>query len=413
MKQDRMSPFLKDGKSMLLAYDQGLEHGPSKDFDGRNVDPAYIMDTAAKGKFNGVIFQKGVAERFYDGRVPLIVKVNGKTSLPRGEPISRQVCCVEQAASLGAKGVGYTIYLGSQYESKMLAEFGRIQEQAHGRGIAAIARASIMVWDNIPWKSGLLSATNPSGETQKAIDVYSNDIFAESLTASGHAAEVASEEMAEPAQGKGAISVAMDPLDGSSNVESNNPLGSIFGFYSKRLPTSGRNLAGALYVTYGNVITLTFSFGKGVHRFVAVRDGPSMSFELLGVDLKLPEKPEVYGFGGQRGQWIAPVRDFVDSLEGRGMKLRYCGTFVGDYNQVLARGGIFAYPQLNRKPRGKLRILYETAPMAFLNEQAGGYASDGKKSILEIEPESLAETSPAYVGSASLVKELEARVSSA
>ena len=139
MKQDRMSPFLKDGKSMLLAYDQGLEHGPSKDFDGRNVDPAYIMDTAAKGKFNGVIFQKGVAERFYDGRVPLIVKVNGKTSLPRGEPISRQVCSVEQAASLGAKGVGYTIYLGSQYESKMLAEFGRIQEQAHGRGIAAIA----------------------------------------------------------------------------------------------------------------------------------------------------------------------------------------------------------------------------------------------------------------------------------
>ena len=139
MKQDRMSPFLRDGRSMLLAYDQGLEHGPSTDFDERNVDPAFVMDVAAKGKFNGVIFQKGVAERFYDGRVPLIVKVNGKTALPKGEPVSRQVCSVQHAASLGAKAVGYTIYLGSGFESKMLAEFGRIQEEAHERGIAAIA----------------------------------------------------------------------------------------------------------------------------------------------------------------------------------------------------------------------------------------------------------------------------------
>jgi class I fructose-bisphosphate aldolase len=139
MKQDRMAPFLKDGRSMLLAYDQGLEHGPSADFNDRNVDPAMIMDTAARGKFNGVVFQKGVAERFYDGRVPLILKLNGKSSLPKGDPISRQVCSVEHAVSLGAKGVGYTIYLGSSFESKMFAEFGRIQEQAHERGLPAIA----------------------------------------------------------------------------------------------------------------------------------------------------------------------------------------------------------------------------------------------------------------------------------
>jgi class I fructose-bisphosphate aldolase len=139
MKQDRMTAFLKDGRSMLLAYDQGLEHGPSADFNDKNVDPAAIMDIAAKGRFNGVVFQKGVAERFYDGRVPLILKLNGKTSLPRGEPISRQVCSVEQAISMGAKGVGYTIYLGSGFEAEMLAEFGKIQEQAHGKGIPAIA----------------------------------------------------------------------------------------------------------------------------------------------------------------------------------------------------------------------------------------------------------------------------------
>jgi fructose-bisphosphate aldolase, class I len=139
MKQDRMGAFLREGRSMLLAYDQGLEHGPSTDFNESNVNPAYIMDIAAKGKFNGVVFQKGVAERFYDGRVPLIVKLNGKTSLPKGEPISRQVCSVEQAISLGAKGVGYTIYLGSEHEPKMFSEFGRIQEEAHKRGIPAIA----------------------------------------------------------------------------------------------------------------------------------------------------------------------------------------------------------------------------------------------------------------------------------
>jgi class I fructose-bisphosphate aldolase len=139
MTQDRMGPFLKNGRSLLIAYDQGLEHGPSKDFDERNADPAFIMETAVKGGFNGVVFQKGVAERFYTGRVPLILKVNGKSSLPVGEPVSRQVCSVEHAVSLGAKAVGYTIYLGSGLEHEMLSEFGRIQEEAHERGIAAIA----------------------------------------------------------------------------------------------------------------------------------------------------------------------------------------------------------------------------------------------------------------------------------
>jgi fructose-bisphosphate aldolase, class I len=139
MKQDRMAPFLRNGRSMLLAYDQGLEHGPSADFNDKNVDPGMIMETAAKGGFNGVVFQKGTAERFYDGKVPLIVKLNGKTSLPKGEPISRQVCSVANAISLGAKGVGYTIYLGSGFEAEMLSEFGKIQEEAHEKGLPAIA----------------------------------------------------------------------------------------------------------------------------------------------------------------------------------------------------------------------------------------------------------------------------------
>ncbi len=282
-----------------------------------------------------------------------------------------------------------------------------------GEVTAAVAKASLSVRESIPFKSGLLAEVNPSGERQKAIDVYSNDLFVEALTATGRVAEVASEEMEESVKAKGDVRVAMDPLDGSSNVETNNPLGSIFGFYSKPLPCSGRNLTGAVYVTYGSMLTLTMTFGKGVHRFVAVSEGSATSFELLGLNLRVPDEPEVYGIGGSRSEWIPPVAEFVDTLPGRGMRVRYCGTFVGDYNQVLSRGGIFAYPQLIKKPRGKLRVLYETAPMALINEQAGGYATTGRGNILDVEPKTLSETSPAYLGSAPLLRELESRISSA
>ena len=124
---------------MLLAYDQGFEHGPSADFNDQNIDPGYIMDIAVKGDFTGVVFHKGIAEKYYNGKVPLIVKLNGKTSLPRGEPVSTLVCSVEEAISLGAKGVGYTIYLGSANESVMLEEFGQVEEEAHEEGLPAIA----------------------------------------------------------------------------------------------------------------------------------------------------------------------------------------------------------------------------------------------------------------------------------
>jgi class I fructose-bisphosphate aldolase len=134
-----MNVFLRNGKGMLLAYDQGFEHGPSADFNDRNIDPNYILDIAVKSEFTGVVLQKGIAEKYYNGKVPLILKLNGKTNLPKGEPISTQVCSVDQAISLGAKGVGYTIYLGSAHENVMLQEFGEIQEEAHEEGIPAIA----------------------------------------------------------------------------------------------------------------------------------------------------------------------------------------------------------------------------------------------------------------------------------
>lgn len=133
-----LSKIMTGGKALFLAYDQGMEHGPT-DFNDRNVDPNYIIKIAEKGHFSSVIFQKGVAEKYYNRRVPLILKLNGKTNLLKGEPLSTQLCSVKEAIKLGANAVGYTIYVGSQHEQKMFREFGKIEEEAHARGLPVVA----------------------------------------------------------------------------------------------------------------------------------------------------------------------------------------------------------------------------------------------------------------------------------
>lgn len=153
-KRDFAAPFLRDGRCMILAYDQGLEHGPSEDFNDRNADPAFIVDIANKGGYTALALQKGTAEKYYDGKTPLILKLNGKSVLVKAEPISRQHCSVKYAKELGAKGVGYTIFLGSGRESEMVQEWGRIQEEAHALGMGAI------LWV-YPRGTGVPTDTNP------------------------------------------------------------------------------------------------------------------------------------------------------------------------------------------------------------------------------------------------------------
>jgi class I fructose-bisphosphate aldolase len=125
---------------MLLAYDQGFEHGPV-DFDEKSVDPSYVTKIAQNGNFSGLVLQEGLAARYYKKEmgVPLIVKLNGKTSFQGEEPLSLQLCTVKKAAEMGAIGVGYTIYLGSQFEEQMMVEFSRIEDEAHERGMIVIA----------------------------------------------------------------------------------------------------------------------------------------------------------------------------------------------------------------------------------------------------------------------------------
>jgi len=144
MNNNLLQPFLYKGRALFLAYDHGFEHGP-KDLIGKSINPEYILDLAVKGKYTGIILQKGVAEKYYTGtkyqkEIPLILKINGKTNIPQiTDPYSSINCSVEYAKKLGAKAVGYTIYLGSKQEEKMLEDFGKIQEQAHQLKMAAIA----------------------------------------------------------------------------------------------------------------------------------------------------------------------------------------------------------------------------------------------------------------------------------
>ena len=131
------------GKALYLAYDQGLEHGPEMEFNDFNVDPLYVIDIAKKGKYNGIVFQKGIAEKYNKeikkSKVPLILKLNGRTKLVKGEPLSAQLATVKEAVSLGAKAVGFTIYLGSKYEEQMFEEFANIQREAHEKKLPVIA----------------------------------------------------------------------------------------------------------------------------------------------------------------------------------------------------------------------------------------------------------------------------------
>lgn len=131
--------FLKKGRALVLAYDHGMEHGV-RDFSDKNIDPQFIFDIARKGGVNAVAVQKGIAERYYNKKkdVPLIIKLNGKTEMRKGEPISAQVSSVKEAIRLGAIAVGYTIYFGSELEPEMLREFGKIEEEADEAGIPAI-----------------------------------------------------------------------------------------------------------------------------------------------------------------------------------------------------------------------------------------------------------------------------------
>jgi fructose-1,6-bisphosphatase I len=295
-------------------------------------------------------------------------------------------------------------------KSKTLKEIVGTEERSLYKLISLVAELSAQVREMIPRELGFAGGINPYGEKQLQIDVWSNDLFTKKLLRSGLVKRLASEEMEEVAEAKsGEFSIVLDPLDGSSNLKSNNLLGTIVGVYrEKPLPAKGRDLQAAMYFLYGPYHQLVLALQDGVRSFAALGKGSQGTrFVSDGVVRRLPKPPTVYGVGGLREKWTPRVRGFVESLEKRKMSLRYGGSFVGDYNQVLTKGGFFAYPELTDAPEGKYRLQFESNPVGFITEKAGGRASTGTRSILDVEPSSIVQRVPTYLGDSELVQEFE------
>ncbi|NLN59170.1 MAG: fructose-1,6-bisphosphatase [Deltaproteobacteria bacterium] len=242
---------------------------------------------------------------------------------------------------------------------------------------------------------------NIYGEEQLTLDRGADEILKNQLEHSGFVLDYASEEQDSVMRiGKGheKFIITADPLDGSSLVDTNLSMGTIIGIHRESVFDIGRNtMVAAMYITYGPLITMVYSTGKGSHEFVLNREG---EYVLSEDNIRLKEKGSIYSPGGLRSEWTPEHLQYIEFLEETGYKLRYSGGFVPDINQVLIkRGGLFTYPALKDSPRGKLRLLFELQPMAFIIEQAGGRATDGQRDILTVPVEELGQRSPIYIGS--------------
>ena len=247
---------------------------------------------------------------------------------------------------------------------------------------------------------------NVYGDEQLALDRISDDIMRNKLQFSGFVREYASEELEDIVKigtGKEKYIVTADPLDGSSLVDTNLAIGTIIGIHKDSILDFGRKtMVAALYITYGPLITMIYSAGKGAHEFVLDREG---EYVLSQENIRLKEKGSIFSPGGLRRDWTPEHLKFIEQLEKDGYKLRYSGGFVPDINQILIKkGGVFTYPALKKSPQGKLRLLFELQPMAFIMEQAGGLATDGNQDILSIKVENVNQLSPVYIGSVTEVQ---------
>jgi len=239
------------------------------------------------------------------------------------------------------------------------------------------------------------------GEEQLTMDRSADEILRNQLQYSGSVRAYVSEEQDSVIQiGKGEEKyfITADPLAGSSLVNANLAMGTIIGIHRESMLAEGRKtLAAAMYIMYGPLTTMVYSAGKGTHEFVLNSEG---EYVLSEENITLKERGDIYSPGGLKKDWTTEHIKYIEFLEREGYKLRYSGGFVSDINQVLIkRGGIFSYPALRKSPHGKLRLLFELQPMAYIIEQAGGMAIDSKQDILSIKVDNINQCCPIYIGS--------------
>jgi fructose-1,6-bisphosphatase I len=260
---------------------------------------------------------------------------------------------------------------------------------------------------------GTMGEPNKYGEAVAQLDEWVNGYLCDSLVKTGLVRKIYSEELKTPLEATvskdAPFVVTLDPLDGSSNIVTNNAFGSIVGVYREDLPQNGRKLVAAFYKLYGPVNTFVYTVGKGTHEFVKHYDSEGKaSFLLLAENMKVPEPGEVFGLGGDPLDWSPGFLKFAkDLFREEKLKVRYSGTFVADFSQILHRGGIFAYPSSKKKPLGKLRLVYEAQPMAFIWEQSGGASWSGKGSLLDVEENEVDARVPLYLGNRKLIEKMK------
>ncbi|KAF5750879.1 fructose-1 6-bisphosphatase chloroplastic-like [Tripterygium wilfordii] len=298
--------------------------------------------------------------------------------------------------------------------------------------------ASLVQRASIANMTGVQGAVNVQGEDQKKLDVISNEVFSNCLRSSGRTGIIASEEEDVPVAVEESYSgnyiVVFDPLDGSSNIDAAVSTGSIFGIYSpndecladisddasldkeeQRCVVSvcqpGDNLLAAGYCMYSSSIIFVITIGTGVFAFTL--DPMYGEFVLTQEKIQIPKAGKIYSFNeGNYQLWDDKLKKYIDDLKdpgpsGKPYSARYIGSLVGDFHRTLLYGGIYGYPRDKKSKNGKLRLLYECAPMSFIVEQAGGKGSDGHKRVLDITPTEIHQRVPLYIGSLEEVEKLE------
>lgn len=267
---------------------------------------------------------------------------------------------------------------------------------------------------------GITGGQNVHGESVKKLDMYTHNILFRAMDHGGHLCVMASEEEEDiihiPTHHRlGKYVLLFDPLDGSSNIEANVSIGTIFSIYKRISPEdtpgtledclqTGMHQVAAGYIVYGSSTVLTYTAGNGAHCFTLE---PSLGeFLLSHEDIRIPTKGKIYSINeGNYKYWHPGLKKYIkylqeeDEATGRPYSTRYIGTMIADIHRTMFYGGLYMYPSDSRNPEGKLRLMYECNPVAMIIEAAGGRATDGQKRLLEIEPTSLHQRTPIFAGS--------------
>ena len=266
---------------------------------------------------------------------------------------------------------------------------------------------------------GSLGSQNSAGDQQQKLDVLANIRFTRALMKGGEACALISEESESyvDLNNEGKYVIAIDPLDGSSNIDVNVSIGTIFSVYRRKSPVGqpiqeidilqkGVEQVAAGYILYGSSTMLVYTTGHGVNGFTYE---PSLGeYFLSHPSLKIPEDGKIYSINeGAANSFSSSVKGYVQFCKDNSGIARYIGSLVADFHRNMLKGGIYIYPATAKDPNGKLRLMYECNALAFIAEQSGGKASDGKSRIMDIQPKDLHQRTPFYTGSIRMVEKAE------